>query len=89
MCFGGGAPPAPPRMKPAPPMKSAPPPAAIPAARKLDDEGSEEEKISTHRKKALEIKKVQKGVKEFGAIDPTTLPVNPTLGSGITTPVKK
>ena len=88
MCLGGGAPPAPPRMKPAPPMKSAAPPAAIPAARALRKEQDEEmdDKISTRRKKALEIKKVQKGVKEFGAIDPATLPQSGTTSTGVTKP---
>ena len=89
MCFGGGAPPAPPRMKPAPPMKSAAPPAAIPAARALRKEQDEEmdDKISTRRKKALEIKKVQKGVKEFGAIDPASMPVQSgTTSTGVTKP---
>ena len=86
MCFGGGSPSPPPRMKPAPPMKSAAPPAAIPAARALFKDKDEEmdDKISTRKKKALEIKKVQKGVKEFGAIDPTTLPQAPTTGTGVT-----
>ena len=88
MCLGApSAPPPPPRMKPAPPMKSAAPPAEIPAAKRLEDEETEEDKISTRRKKALEIKKVQKGVKEFGAIDPASMPVQSgTTSTGVTKP---
>ena len=41
-------------------------------------------KISTRKKKALEIKKVQEGTKVFGAIDPATMPQSPA--GGITPP---
>jgi hypothetical protein len=77
-------------MKPAPPMKSAAPPAAIPAARALRKDQDEElsDKISTRKKKALEIKKVQKGVKEFGASDPATLPQSGTTSTGVTKTTK-
>jgi len=90
MCLGGPKAPAPPpRMKPAPPMKSAAPPAEIPAAKRLEDEESEDDKISTRKRKALEIKQAQRGVKEFGAIDAATMPnMGSATGSGITKPNK-
>lgn len=89
MCLGGrpSTPPPPPRMKPAPPMKSAAPPPDIPAATRLEDEDSEEDKISTRKRKALEIKQAQRGVKEFGAIAPESMPnTGSAAGSGITEP---
>ena len=89
MCLGGGggAPPPPPRMKPAPPMKSAGPPPDIPAASRIEDEDTEEDKISTRKRKALEIKQAQRGVKEFGAIAPESMPnLGSATGSGITKP---
>jgi hypothetical protein len=46
---------------------------------KIKDEG-DEEKIETRKKKALEIKKVKEGVKEFGAISPKGLPSGPEGG---------
>ena len=83
--FGGGqkAPAPPPRMRPAPPLKPAPAPTEMPTPDKIKDEEGED-KVSTRRKKALEIKKVQAGVKEFGAINPTALPDTPA--GGIPTP---
>ena len=91
MCLGGGpkAPPAPPRMKPAPPLKSPAPPPEIPTASRMDDEETEKMKISTRKKKALEIKKTKEGVKQLGAIDPASQ-LNPNTNvapsSGINTP---
>jgi hypothetical protein len=67
-------------MKPAPPLKSPTPPPSIPTASRIDDEESEKMKISTRKKKALEIKKTKEGVKTLGAIDPNT------VGTGMTTP---
>tara|TARA_R100000458_G_C8195403_1_gene187703 strand:- start:502 stop:783 length:282 start_codon:yes stop_codon:yes gene_type:complete len=87
MCAGnlfGGAPkpPAPPpRMKPAPPLRSPAPPPEMPTPERIKDEtGDDESKISTRKKKALEIQKVKQGVKQLGAIDPTTLPSTPPGG---------
>ena len=82
MCFfgGGGSPEPPPRMKPAPPLKAVAPPADVPLTEKLRETEDSDEKVSTRRKKALEIKRVQRGVKEFGAIDPDTMPQTPTQG---------
>ena len=47
-----------------------------------EEEG--EEKLSTKKKKALEIKKVKEGVKTFGAINPASLPDTPS--GGVNTP---
>ena len=87
--MGGGAPSAPPRGKPAPPPKTAAPPAEIPMPDKISDEDAEKDKLSTRKKKALEIKKVKEGVKTLGAIDPAAETIQdagiaPT--SGINTP---
>jgi len=89
MCIGGKppTPPPPPRMKPAPPLKSPAPPPSIPTADRLDDEESEKMKISTRKKKALEIKKTKEGVKQLGAIDPDTLNTGP-IGTGTATGVQ-
>jgi len=47
------------------------------------DEG-DDEKMTTKKKKALEIQKTKEGVKEFGAIDPKTTPQGPE--GGVNTP---
>ena len=91
MCFKPPSPPPPPpRMKPAPPPKSAAPPADIPLADRMDDEETEKQKLSTRRKKELEIKKVKEGTKTLGAIDPANTKLNPntntTPGTGISNP---
>mgnify|MGYP003139250330 CR=1 FL=1 len=81
MCFGAPSPPpAPPRMQPAPPLKAVAPPSDIPVVERLRDEDAGDEKVSTRRKKALEIKRVQRGVKEFGSIDAATMPQSPVQG---------
>ena len=85
--FGGSQPkpPAPPpRMKPAPALRSPTPPPEIPTPDRIRDEEGEDDKVSTRKKKALEIQKVQAGVKEFGAINPASLPETPA--GGITSP---
>ena len=90
MCLGSPKPPpAPPRMAPAPPPKTAAPPADIPQADRMEDSETEKQKLSTRKKKALEIKKVKEGVKTLGAIDPAAETIQdagiaPT--SGINTP---
>ena len=79
--FGGqpSAPPPPPKMAPAPTVKSAAPPAEMITPEKIQEEEGEE-KLSTKKKKALEIKKVQEGTKVFSALDPATMPQAPAGG---------
>ena len=61
-------------------MKAAAPPPEMVTPEKIKEEGGEEDKLSTKKKKALEIKKVKEGVKTFGAINPASLPSTPTGG---------
>ena len=78
--FGGPKiPPPPPRMDPAPTQKSAPAPSVLPDPEKLDDDGTEASKIKTKRKE-LEVQRTQSGVKQFGAINPSTAPTAPPQG---------
>ena len=79
--FGGSAAaaPPPPRMAPAPTVKAAAPPAEMISPQKIAEEEGKE-KVSTRKKKALEIKKVQEGTKAFGAIDPASMPQAPAGG---------
>ena len=88
MCVGNlfkpPKPPAPPpRMQPAPPLKSPAPPPEMPTPERIKEEEGED-KLTTRKKKALEIQKVQQGVKQFGAINPANLPDTPP--GGVTTP---
>ena len=81
MCFGSPSPPpAPPRMAPAPPLKPLAPPSEVPVVERLRTEEGDAEKVSARRKKALEIKRVQRGVKEFGSISADTMPQSPVQG---------
>ena len=86
MCVGGlfggtpKAPAPPPRMRPAPPLRSPAPPPEMPTPDKIKDEVDDEDKISSRKKKALEIQKVQQGVKQLCAVDPGTMPSTPTGG---------
>ena len=84
--FGGGnrQQPTPPRQTVAPTMKAAAPPAEMVSPEKIKDEQGDEDKLSTKKKKALEIKKVKEGVKTFGAINPASLPDTPS--GGVNTP---
>jgi len=89
MCVGPLAPrapqmPTPTRQAPAPTMKAAAPPSEVGINERLREEGQDEDKLSTKKKKALEIQKVREGVKTFGAIDPKTLPTTPQ--GGVNTP---
>ena len=63
--FGGGnRNPAPPqRQAPAPTMKAAAPPPEMVTPEKIKDEQGDEDKLSTKKKKALEIKKVEDNFK--------------------------
>ena len=89
MCVGPLAPripqpAAPQRQAPAPTMKAAAPPTEMVDPERIKEEGTGEDKLATKKKKALEIKKVKEGVKQFGAVDPKTLPSSPE--GGVTTP---
>ena len=89
MCIGPLAPkmpsmPAQQRQAPAPTMKAAAPPTEMVDPERIKEEGTGEDKLATKKKKALEIKKVKEGVKQFGAVDPKTLPSSPE--GGVTTP---
>ena len=84
MCVGPFAPkmpqmPAPQRQAPPPSQKAAPPPEEYVAPEDIKDKEGEE-KVSTKRKKELEIEKQKKGVKEFGSVDPKILPDTPEGG---------
>ena len=85
MCVGGlfsgpKPPPQPQRQQAAPSMKAAaPPPETVTPERIKEDQG-DEDKLSTKKKKALEIKKVKEGTKTFGAINPASLPSTPSGG---------
>ena len=87
MCVGPFAPkmpsmPPPTRRAPPPTQKAAAPPSEyVPPEDIKDKEG--EEKLSTKRKKELEIEKQKKGVKEFGSVDPENLPKSPEGGVNI------
>ena len=89
MCVGPFAPPKPPspppRPQPAPTVKNAQKAAEYVEPEKIKDEVGDEEKIDTKKKKALEIEKIKKGVKEFGAIDPAQTGID-TPSGGINQP---
>ena len=77
--FSGPKPPPVKRMEPAPPLKPAPPPTEMPTPENIRDQ-DDKDKVSTRKRKALEIEKTQRGVKEFGAISGSTLPDTPQGG---------
>ena len=83
MCIGPLAPrmPAPPKPQgPAPSVKAAEAPAEYVDPEKIKEQQGDDDLIDTKKKKALEIKKVKEGVKEFGAIDAKTMPSSPEGG---------
>jgi hypothetical protein len=85
MCLGPFAPKIPqmpPPAKPMPTMKAAVPPSEYVKPEEIKKE--DDETLSTKKKKALEIEKTKKGVKEFSAIDPKSMPQSPE--GGIVTP---
>ena len=89
MCVGPFAPkmpsmPTPKRQAPPPTMKPAAPPPDYVDPERIKEEGDEDDKLSTKKKKALEIKKTKEGVKQFGALDPKNLPNTPE--GGVNTP---
>ena len=69
MCFGSGPkmPAPPPPLAPPPPQKAAAPPVELGKPEEVGDDDNEEI-VSNKRKRALEIKKTQAGVKQFGAL---------------------
>ena len=84
MCVGPLAPPRPPK----PPTPQGPAPTVKAAAKgpefvdpeKIKDEKGDEDLLDTKKKKALEIQKTKEGVKQFGAIDPKSMPKGPEGG---------
>ena len=87
MCVGPFKPPTPPPppkpQGPAPTVKAAQAQAEFVEPEKIKDELGDEDKIETKKKKALEIKKVKEGVKEFGAIDAKSMPSGPAGGVNV------
>ena len=87
MCIGPFKPPTPPPMPkpqgPAPSVKAAEKGPEYVEPEKIKEELGEDQ-IDTKKKKALEIKKVKEGVKEFGAIDEKSMPQGPE--GGVNTP---
>ena len=82
MCMGSA--PRPPKPQPpAPTMKSAAPPPAMVRPETLKDEGGDDERITDRKRKALEIKATKEGTKQFGAIDPASLPDTPSGGTNL------
>ena len=84
MCIGGQKPKTPKPQPPAPTMKAAAPPPVYVKPEDIKDENAEDEKLTTKKKKALEIQAAKEGTKQFGAIDPGALPSTPT--GGVNTP---
>ena len=86
MCVGPLAPPKPPPMPApqkqlvAPTVKSAAPPPEYVEPKDLKQDEEENDKLTTKKKKALEIKKTKEGVKEFSAIDAKSMPKGPEGG---------
>ena len=70
---------------PAPTVKNAQKAAEYVEPEKIKDEVGDDDVIDTKKKKALEIEKTKKGVKEFSAIDPTKTGVDTPAG-GINAP---
>jgi len=51
---------------------------------KIKEETGDDEKLTTKKKKALEIQKTKEGVKEFGSISEKSMPQGPE--GGVNTP---
>ena len=77
--------PAPVARQAAPTVKNAQKAADYVEPEKIKEKTGDDEVIDTKKKKALEIEKTKKGVKEFGAIDPTKTGVDTPTG-GINQP---
>ena len=85
MCIGGSMPPPPKPQPPAPTMKATPPPSEYVRPEDIKDE-TEDEKLTTKNKKALEIKAAKEGTRQFSAIDPsagTNTPSTPSGGTNV------
>ena len=67
----------------APTVKAAQKGAEYVEPEKIKEETGDDEKISTKKKKALEIKKTKEGVKEFSAIDEKSMPQGPEGGVNV------
>ena len=76
-----GAPPQ--RQTVAPTVKSAAPQAEYLEPEKIKEKTGDDEKVDTKKKKALEVKKVKEGVKEFSSIDEKSMPQGPEGGVNI------
>lgn len=83
MCVGPLAPKMPPMPKPQGPAPTVKAAAAAPeyvGPEKIKEEKGDEDLLDTKKKKALEIQKTKEGVKQFGAIDPKSMPKGPEGG---------
>ena len=83
MCVGPLAPKMPAMPKPqgpAPTVKAAAAPEEYVGPEKIKEQKGEDDLLDTKKKKALEIKKTKEGVKQFGAIDPKSMPKGPEGG---------
>ena len=89
MCVGPLAPPKPPPMpapikqQAAPTVKSAAPSAEYVEPKDLKEDEGDDEKLTTKKKKALEIQKTKEGVKEFSSIDEKSMPQGPEGGVNV------
>ncbi len=80
--LGGGGdktPPMPKRQAIAPTLRAVSPQAETPTAQILKKE-SEDDLIAQKKKRALEVQRVKRGVKEFGAVAGPTTPTTPPQG---------
>ena len=80
--FGGGkdkSPPMPKRQAIAPTLRAVSPQADTPTPTLLKKK-SEEEILAQKKKRALEVQRVKRGVKEFGAVAGPTTPTTPPQG---------
>ena len=79
--FGGGdkTPAMPKRQAIAPTLRAVAPQEDTPAP-KLLEKKSEDELIAQKKKRALEVQRVKRGVKEFGAVAGPTTPTTPPQG---------
>jgi hypothetical protein len=72
-----------PQRQAAPTVKSAQQRPEYVEPEKIKDKVGDEEQIETRKKKALEIKKVKEGVKQFSAIDEKSMPQGPEGGVNV------
>tara|TARA_R100001594_G_scaffold131607_1_gene171373 strand:- start:3279 stop:3539 length:261 start_codon:yes stop_codon:yes gene_type:complete len=85
MCFKGPKQPdPPPPINPPPPLRTPAPPRDVPRPEQIKEELGEDELVSGKKRTALQIAKIRRGMKEFGALTPGSIPSAPE--SGITPP---